>query len=127
VFQIMDEELYEYDTNRFTLQSIEAPLQFRWRTSTPESHKFWRIYTGLRLGYVYYFHSTFEQPGNSVSQTKVPEFDRLRLGATFTFGYNTFNFHFYYSLNSFFNDDARINGEEFDLRTFQVGLMFYIL
>ena len=127
VFQIMDEELYEYDTNRFTLQSIEAPLQFRWRTSTPETHKFWRVYTGLRLGYVYYFHSTFEQPGNSVSQTKVPEFDRFRLGATFTFGYNTFNFHFYYSLNSFFNDDARINGEQFDLRTFQVGLMFYIL
>lgn len=127
VFQIMDDELINYDTNRFTLQSIEAPIQFRWRTSTPESHKFWRIYTGLRLGYVYYFHSTFEQPGNSVSQTKVPEFDRFRMGATFTFGYNTFNFHFYYSLNSFFNEEARIDGEQFDLRTFQVGLMFYIL
>ncbi len=127
VFEVMDDEVIDYDTNRFTLQSIEAPLQFRWRTSTPESHKFWRIYTGLRLGYVYYFHSTFEQPGNSVSQTEVPEFDRFRMGATFTFGYNTFNFHFYYSLNSFFNNDARINGEQFDLRTFQVGLMFYLL
>lgn len=127
VFQIIDDVVTDYDTNRFTLQSVEAPIQFRWRTSTPESHKFWRIYTGVRLGYVYHFNSTFEQPGNSVNQTQVPEFNRFRLGTTFTFGYNTFNFHFYYSLNSFFDKEAQIEGEPFDLKTFQVGLMFYIL
>ncbi len=127
VFEVIDEDDVDYDKNRFTTQSVEMPIQFRWRTSNPIGHKFWRVYTGLRLGYIYYFHSSFEQTGNSVSQVDVPELERLRLGATFTFGYNTFNFHFYYSLNSFFNDAAQIDGEVFDLRTFQVGLMFYIL
>ena len=127
IFEVMDEDVIMYDKNRFTIYSLEVPLQFRWRTSTPISHKFWRIYTGLQMGYIYYFRSSFEQPGNTVSQTEVPELQRLRLGATFTFGYSTFNFYFYYSLNSFFNDSAQVEGEVLDLRSFRVGLMFYIL
>lgn len=127
IFRILDREKIDYDKNRFSTQSIDVPIQFRWRTSTAETYKFWRVYTGLRPSYVYYFRSDFQQPENSVQQTDVPEFNPLRLGATFTFGYNTFNFHFYYSLNSFFNKDATVNGEQIELRTFQVGLMFYLL
>lgn len=127
IFRILDREEVDYDRNRFSTQSVDVPIQFRWRTSTAESYKFWRIYTGLRPSYVYYFRSNFQQPKNTVRQTDVPEFNPFRLGATFTFGYNTFNFHFYYSLNSFFNDDAVVNGENVELRTFQVGLMFYLL
>lgn len=124
-FQVIDEQ--NYDSNRFSTQSIDVPLQFRWRTSSAENYKFWRIYAGIKLGYVYYFRSTFVQSGDRVRQTNVPEFNRFRTGATFTFGYNTFNFYFYYSLNPFFNDDAQLNGQEIGLTTFQVGLMFYIL
>lgn len=127
IFEIIDETLINFDTNRFVTHAVEAPIQFRWRTSTPESHRFWRVYAGVKLGYLYYFHSTFEQAGNSVEQTQVPELNRFRLGATFNFGYNTFNFHFYYSLNSFFTEEATINGRPLDVRTFQVGLMFYLL
>ncbi|WP_339653691.1 porin family protein [uncultured Salegentibacter sp.] len=116
----------DYSTNRFTAQLIEAPLEFRWRTSTPETYKFWRIYTGLKFGYIYHFRSNFVQPDNQVVQTDVPELDRFRLGATFTFGYNTFNFHVYYSLNSLF-PEARLNEETIDISVFRVGLMFYIL
>lgn len=116
----------DYSTNRFSTQLIEAPLEFRWRTSTAETYKFWRIYTGLRLGYIYHFKSNFVQPGNQVIQTDVPELDRFRMGATFTFGYNTFNFHIYYSLNSLF-PDAQLNGETIDVSVFRAGLMFYIL
>lgn len=116
----------DYSTNRFTTQLIEVPLEFRWRTSTAETYKFWRIYTGLRFGYAYHFKSNFVQPGNQVIQTDVPELDRFRMGATFTFGYNTFNFHIYYSLNSLF-PDADLNGENIDISVFRAGLMFYIL
>lgn len=123
----LEAEEIEFDKNRFSTQAIDLPLQFRWRTSTPETYKFWRIYAGLRPSYVYYFRSKFVQQELSVIQTDVPEFNRFRLGATFTFGYNTFNFNFYYSLNSFFNEDARIEGEQIDLKTFQVGLMFFLL
>lgn len=126
IFQILDRDQLDFDTNRFTIQSIDLPVQFRWRTSTPESYKFWRIYTGLRPSYIYYFKSKFVQDQNVVRQSKIPELDRLNLGATFTFGYNTFNFYFYYSINSLFKD-ATIQNQPLELRTFQVGLMFFLL
>lgn len=125
IFRDLSRDL-DYSTNRFSMHLLELPLEFRWRTSTSETYKFWRIYTGLKLGYAYHFKSNFVQPDNQVIQTKVPELDRFRLGATFTFGYNTFNFHFYYSLNSLF-PNAELNGETIDVSVFRVGLMFYIL
>lgn len=126
LFRNLNSEGIEYDSNRFTTQLVEVPLEFRWRTSTPDSHKFWRVYTGLRLGYVYYFQSTFKQGGNQVIQTDVPEFDRFRIGTTLSFGYNTFNLHLYYSLNPFFKD-AKLGNTDIGITTFKVGLMFYIL
>ncbi|GAA0716910.1 porin family protein [Aquimarina litoralis] len=117
----------DYDKNKFITHLVEAPLEFRWRTSVPNTHKFWRIYTGLRIGYLYYFDAKFEQPGNQVRQIKIDELDRWRVGATFTFGWNTFNFHFYYSLNPLFNGDARIGNERVGLNAAKIGLMFYIL
>ncbi|MGI0105119.1 porin family protein [Salinimicrobium sp. WS361] len=125
-FVVLNRDRVDFDANRFTTQSIDLPVQFRWRTSTPGSYKFWRIYTGIRPSYVYYFQSKFVQDGNTFKETNVSEFERLRLGATFTFGYNTFNFSFYYSLNSFFKD-VTVNNEDLDLKTFQVGLTFYLL
>lgn len=127
IFLKLGELDLNYDRNRFTVQSVDIPLQFRWRTSTAGSHKFWRVYTGLRFGYAYYFTSTFEQPGNSVTQTKVPEFNRFRMGATFAFGYNTFNFQVYYGLNSFFKENASLGGERIGMNSLQVGMVFYIL
>jgi len=126
VFRNLNSEGIDYNSNRFTTQLIEVPLEFRWRTSTPDSHKFWRVYTGLRLGYAYYFKSTFKQEGNQVIQTDVPEFDRVRIGTTLSFGYNTFNLHLYYSLNPFFKD-AKLGNSDIGITTFKVGLMFYIL
>lgn len=125
-FEVLDRSRVDFDVNRFTTQSIDLPIQFRWRTSTPASYKFWRIYGGLRPAYVYYFQTKFGRDGEIYRETDVPEFERLRLGATFTFGYNTFNFSFYYSLNSFFKD-AMVNEEQLDLKTFQIGLTFYLL
>ncbi|MDT0675156.1 porin family protein [Autumnicola musiva] len=125
IFRALDDDV-SYDTNRFTTQAVEAPLEVRWRTSTATSYRFWRIYTGFRLGYIYHFRSNFVQEANKVNQTEVPELERFRLGATFTFGYNTFNFHFYYSLNPFFGD-ATIQEEQLGISTLKMGLMFYIL
>lgn len=116
----------EYDTNRFSTQLIEVPLEFRWRTSTPESYSFWRVYAGLKFGYAYFIKSNFKEEGNHVIQTDIPEFDRYRLGTIFTFGYNTFNFHVYYNLNPMFKN-AFLNGDEVGIHTFKIGLMFYIL
>lgn len=125
IFRSLDKSL-DYDTNRFTTQLIEAPVEFRWRTSSTESYKFWRVYTGLKLGYIYHFKSNFVQPGNQVVQYHLPELNRFRLGANLTFGYNTFNFHFYYSLNPLFND-AKVDDSKIGMHLVRVGLMFYVL
>lgn len=127
IFRVLDNDVSAYKSNRFSTQSIDVPLQFRWRSSTASTYKFWRIYTGLKLGYAYYFRSTLVRDGNKFRQTDIPEFNPFRLGATFTFGYNTFNFHFYYSLLPFFNEEAQLNGQHIEMSTFQIGLMFYIL
>jgi len=126
IFRILDSDV-NYSRNRFTMAVVEAPIEFRWRTSTASSYKFWRIYTGFRVGYTYWYKATFKQPSNNVSQSDIPEFNPLRLSATLSLGYNTFNFFASYSLSPLFSDATTENGENFDFRALKVGLMFYIL
>lgn len=116
----------DYDTNRYTTQQFELPLEFRWRTSTPQSYKFWRIYSGVRLGYIYNFRSNYKENSDRTIINDVSELNKFRAGATFTFGYNTFNFHFYYSLIPFFKD-ASLQNEALEVSTLKIGLTFYIL
>ncbi len=126
IFRVLDENV-DFVQNRFGMAMVEVPLEFRWRTSTPTEYRFWRIYAGARIGYAYWYKATFKQAGNNVNQTKIPEFDPLRLSATLSFGYNTFNFFASYSINPFFKDAYTVEGENVDLRTLKLGLMFYIL
>ena len=117
----------DYSTNYFTTYTAEAPLEFRWRSSTAESYKFWRVYAGFRVGYTFFYRTTLKQPGNTINKTDIAEFDRLRLGTSLSFGYNTFNFYVYYSINPFFENAFTTEGQSIDFRTVKVGLMFYIL
>lgn len=126
IFRVLDGTV-DYTRNRFNMAVVEAPVEFRWRTSTASSYKFWRIYAGFRLGYAYWYKATFKQPGNTVNQTKIPEFDPLRLSATLSLGYNSFNFFASYSINPFFKDAVTVDGERVDFRALKVGLLFYIL
>ncbi len=126
IFNVLDSDV-DYTQNRFGMAMVEIPLEFRWRTSTPTEYRFWRIYAGARIGYAYWHKATFKQPGNNVNQTKISEFDPVRVSATLSFGYNTFNFFAAYSLSPFFKDAYTIEGDRIDLRSLKVGLMFYIL
>lgn len=126
IFRVLDDDL-DYTRNRFNMAVIEAPVEFRWRSSTAASYQFWRVYAGFRVGYAYWYKATFIQPGNDVNQTKIPEFDPIRLSATLSLGYNTFNFFASYSINPFFQDAVTVDGETVDFRALKVGLLFYIL
>jgi hypothetical protein len=53
VYTIIDPTI-TYNKNRFTQFLVEVPIEFRWRTSTYDSHKFWRIYGGFKMGYLIY-------------------------------------------------------------------------
>ncbi|WP_343763825.1 porin family protein [Gangjinia marincola] len=125
IFRALDRDIITFDTNRFSTYLIEVPFHFRWRSSNIEKYKFWRIYTGLQLGYIYHFSSYFNQSNNTVRQTDVPELERFRLGTSFSFGFNAVNFQVYYALNDLF--DAEIDGEQIGLQPIKVGLIFYLL
>ena len=47
---ILDSE--PFDKNKWTLNELEFPFEIRWRTSTPENYKFWRVYFGVKTSYL---------------------------------------------------------------------------
>lgn len=117
-----------YSKNRFETHEIELPIELRWRTSTPEDYKFWRVYGGVKLGYAFYLKSVFKESRDAKLRfTSIDEFERLRYTAFLNFGYNTFNLQIQYTINSFFNKSALLEGEPIDMTAIKLGFMFYIL
>ncbi|WP_372753618.1 porin family protein [Mariniflexile sp.] len=116
-----------YTKNKFSTQLIELPFEFRWRTSTATEYKFWRIYTGFRIGYM--VNSIAKHNGDlGVFKFKtIEDFNKFQYGLTLSAGYNTWNLHLYYGLNPIFSSNATLEGEPIDSNVLKVGLMFYIL
>lgn len=112
--------------NKVENHMLEVPIEFRWRNSTATEFKFWRIYTGVKLGYLLGARSKFiaDNDRNTFTNTDV---NKIQYGLTFNFGYNTFNIHAYYGLNTLFKDSAEINGERITMKPLRLGFIFYIL
>lgn len=114
-----------FKKNRFSHQSIEIPIEFRWRTSTAESYKFWRVYAGFKASYIFassYIYQTQELS----TRLKNIDLNDWQFGLTLSLGYNNWNGFLYYGLNPIF-DNAKINQNAFDAKSFKIGLMFYFL
>ena len=105
---------------------IEMPIEYRWRNSTPEEYKFWRIYTGVKLGYVFASRSKYLFDAEKVSFSN-GDIRQIQYGLTFSFGWNTFNAQIYYSLSNLLNDNTTLDGESIEMKPLRVGLIFYIL
>lgn len=117
----------EFVSNRFRQYLVDVPIEFRWRNSTYESHKFWRIYTGLKLSYVLSSRSVLDDGENTYKINNNPDLNRFQYGAYISAGYNTWNVYFYYGLNPLFKDVKTVSGEEVKMKTMNLGLIFYIL
>ncbi|MES2546053.1 MAG: porin family protein [Bacteroidota bacterium] len=115
-----------YDKNKLTLHYIEIPLEYRWRTSTPDTHIFWRIYTGFKLSYLVYDRSKYASGSDKIIVTNNKDLNSWQYGLYMAAGRNTWNFHLYYGLNPIFKS-AELNGKSIDMNTLNFGLMFYIL
>jgi hypothetical protein len=95
-----------YNKNKFSQLSIDVPLEFRWRTSTYASHKFWRIWrikTELfALRQLYFDGSAWQSDvtGNT-------DFNKIQYGTYISAGYNTINLYAYYGLNSLFKSASK--------------------
>jgi hypothetical protein len=116
-----------YNKNRFEQLRVEVPIEFRWRNSTPETYKFWRIYGGFKLSYLLLDKSVYEDDQTKVIINNNKDFNNFLYGAYVSAGYNTINLYAYYGLNSLFKSSAKVNNEAIQMNTLSIGIMFYIL
>ncbi|MCL9806447.1 PorT family protein [Flavobacterium amniphilum] len=116
----------DFDKNKLALYFVDVPIEFRWRTSTYESHKFWRIYTGVKMSYLLASKSKFVSSTESFKVSNNPDINKFHYGAYVSVGYNTFNMYAYYGLNDIFRNGT-LNDKPLNLNTINIGLMFYML
>lgn len=115
-----------FDKNKISTLTIDVPLEFRWRTSTYESHKFWRIYSGLKFSYLLLDNAIFNGATGDTKISGNKDFNKLQYGAYLSAGYNTINLYVYYGLNPLLV--ARTTtAESFTLQALNFGVIFYIL
>jgi Outer membrane protein beta-barrel domain len=125
VYTLIDSDT-EYRKNRFSQFLVDVPIEFRWRTSTYENHKFWRIYGGVKLSYLIYDNSVYEDAQGKIVVANNKDFDKFQYGTYISAGYNTINVYAYYGLNSLFKS-AKTNTEPINMNTMNIGIIFYIL
>jgi hypothetical protein len=126
-YSIINESEINVSKNKFTTYLVEVPFEFRWRTSTAEDYNFWRIYSGFKVGYLFYNSSKIKSEEGDENLSNLDDFNKIQYGLTMSVGYGTWNFHVYYGLNSIFDDTAKLDGKAIDMKAFKIGLMFYIL
>lgn len=125
-FQLIDGNNITFNNNKFTTYLLEVPFELRWRTSTAETYKFWRVYTGFKVGYVFLNSSKYKGNLGTIKNNGIDNFNNLQYGLTLSLGYSTFNFHLYYGLNSIFSNTL-LNSQPVDMYSLKIGLITYIL
>jgi len=115
-----------FDKNKFSQLLVEVPIELRWRSSTFESHKFWRIYGGFKMGYLIYDKSIYEDVNGKIIVENNKNFNAFQYGTYLSVGYNSVNIYAYYGLNTLFQS-AKTNTELIDMNSINIGVMFYIL
>ena len=125
IYTIIDSET-EFKKNRFSQFLVDVPIEFRWRTSTYENHKFWRIYGGVKLSYLIFDNSVYEDAQGKIVVANNEDFNKFQYGTFISAGYNTINVYAYYGLNSLFKS-AKTTTESIDMNTLNIGIVFYIL
>ena len=116
-----------YQKNKIEEVFVDIPIEYRWRTSTPDSHKFWRVYTGLQLSYLVYNKSVYQDSQYQFNVSNNPGLTKFQAGVYIAWGYNTWNFYGYYGVTPLFKPSERVNTAKVDFNSLNFGLMFYIL
>lgn len=115
-----------FDKNKFSFHAIEMPFEIRWRTSTASKYKFWRVYTGLKMSYIFTSNAVYKNGSDKSRITNFSEVNNFQYGITLSAGYGTWNLNLYYGLRDFFNN-AIINNQVLEMRDLRIGLIFYML
>ena len=131
VEQINQSTLFSTDntlnSNTYSSHNLELPLEVRWRTSTANKYKFWRIYSGIK--FLYNFSNNFEflsENDVKTSYANIDSYNKLQFGLTLSGGYDVINFHIFYGLSPVYKN-ATINAESIETKVLKFGFVFYFL
>ena len=117
----------DYSKNNFSQQLLEVPLEFRWRTSNAQTYKFWRVYTGIKVGYLLASKSVYKGELENEIHGGLAGLNTWQFGLTLSVGYNTWNGYVYYGLNPIFDSISSTNAQSIDMNALKIGLIFYLL
>jgi len=112
-------------SNKITVHMIEMPIEFRYRTSTALTYKFWRFYPGFKMAYVFANNSSLKQREN-FNVKDIIQINEFLYGATLSAGYNKWNLYFYYGLNDLFTNTKR-NSYDININDIRIGIIFFVL
>ena len=125
-YAVLSSDVY-YKKNKLEEMYVDVPIEFRWRNSTPESTKFWRIYAGVKFSYMLFSKYVNETDGVKTVIMNSDDINKFQISPTLSFGYNTWNAYACYGAIPIFKDSAQLNGQAVGFNIFSLGLMFYIL
>ena len=94
----------DFTKNKWNTTKIEFPFEVRWRTSTPTSYKFWRVYFGVKTSYLLKSKYKYESLNSNYTLENLP-FRKTQSGITVNAGNNTWNLGLYMGLNPIFNKE----------------------
>lgn len=126
-YSLLNQDDITFSKNKFSLHFIELPIEFRWRNSTPESHKFWRVYTGIKIKYLFFDQYKLESSQLNYQKNNLSDLNDLHYGVYVAAGWNTWNIYAYYGLNPLFKSSAKLDNQTIDISSANFGIMFYIL
>jgi hypothetical protein len=126
IYSIIPPEI-NHDKNRFEQLRVELPLELRWRNSTPETFQFFRIYGGVKVSYLLYDKSVYDDGTQKIVIKGNKDFEEFLYGVYLSMGYSAFNLQVYYGLNPLFKSSAQINSVPVAMNALSLGVVFYIL
>ncbi len=116
-----------YLNNYFVTHSIEFPLELRFRiTSTPTVYKFWRVYIGAKISYIFASKSYFIDADYNTDSRQMPIINKWQYGPQIALGHHSLNLYLFYNLPTVFDEKLFDSGAVQGLKKLNIGLQFYI-
>lgn len=115
----------QYDKNKLSLNYLEIPVQFRYRSR--ELPRTFRLYAGMKAGWLINAHTKFvgKEPATNrkvkIKEHRLENISSYRIGLSGTIGYGNVNLHVYYPLTDVFSG----NSAE-DSRPLSLGVSFIL-
>lgn len=117
----------DYKKNKFETHAVELPIEIRIRNSSDVNYKFWRLYVGGKISYIFSSKYIYKLDTDKLKIQPVPYLNKWQYGPMVSIGYNTWNLNAYWNLNPVFKDaPSSDNFDPNELKSLHIGLQFYI-